>query len=116
LRVGTPATPAHFARLRSGRADPAETSALHLDALRDLKRVSTELVAAAAYPVYDRPITGRSVLDIGCWDGAYSIEAVRRGASRVLATDHFVWHEGWGDRRCFELARAHLAPSIEVMD
>jgi tRNA (mo5U34)-methyltransferase len=66
--------------------------------------------------IYDRPITGRSVLDIGCWDGAYSIEAVRRGASRVLATDHFVWHEGWGDRRCFELARAHLAPSIEVMD
>lgn len=66
--------------------------------------------------VFDRPITGKSLLDIGCWDGAQSIEAIRRGASRVLATDHFVWHDSWGDRRCLELARQHLAPQIEVMD
>jgi phosphate:Na+ symporter len=45
------ATDAHFERLRSGRLDSAETSALHLDALRDLKAVNTHLVAAAAYPV-----------------------------------------------------------------
>ena len=31
----------------------AETSALHLDALRDLKRVNAHLVAAAAYPVLE---------------------------------------------------------------
>ncbi len=49
----TNATAAHFARLRSGRMDTAESSALHLDALRDLKRVNTHLVAAAAYPVLD---------------------------------------------------------------
>ncbi len=47
------ATEAHFDRLRSGRLDTAETSALHLDALRDLKRVNTHLVAAAAYPVLE---------------------------------------------------------------
>jgi tRNA (mo5U34)-methyltransferase len=36
---------------------------------------------------------------------------------RVLATDHFAWSEKcWGDRRCFEIARAHLAPSVEVLD
>jgi phosphate:Na+ symporter len=45
------ATDAHFERLRTGRLDSAETSALHLDALRDLKSVNTHLVAAAAYPV-----------------------------------------------------------------
>jgi phosphate:Na+ symporter len=45
------ATAAHFERLREGRVDTAETSALHLDALRDLKRVNAHLVAAAAYPV-----------------------------------------------------------------
>ena len=45
------ATDAHFERLRSGRVDSAETSALHLDALRDLKAVNTHIVAAAAYPV-----------------------------------------------------------------
>ncbi len=37
-------------------------------------------------------VTGKNVLDIGCYDGAYSIEAVKRGASRVRATDHWVWH------------------------
>jgi hypothetical protein len=31
-------------------------------------------------------VSGKSVLDIGCWDGAYRIEAMQRGASRVLAT------------------------------
>jgi len=45
------ATQTHFERLRAGRVETAETSALHLDVLRDLKRVNTHLVAAAAYPV-----------------------------------------------------------------
>ena len=45
------ATDAHFERLRSGRVNSTETSALHLDALRDLKAVNTHIVAAAAYPV-----------------------------------------------------------------
>jgi phosphate:Na+ symporter len=47
------ATASHFARLRAGRIDTAETSSLHLDALRDLKRVNAHLVAAAAYPVLE---------------------------------------------------------------
>ncbi|VCU71342.1 Na+/Pi-cotransporter [Pigmentiphaga humi] len=44
------ATQAHFERLRSGRVDTAETSALHLDVLRDLRRINSHLVASAAYP------------------------------------------------------------------
>ncbi|MDE1148891.1 MAG: Na/Pi cotransporter family protein [Azospirillaceae bacterium] len=48
------ATIAHFARLSTGRVESAETSALHLDLLRDLKRVNTHLVEAAAYPVLER--------------------------------------------------------------
>ena len=47
----TAATQTHFERLRAGRVETQETSALHLDALRDLKLVNTHLVAAAAYPV-----------------------------------------------------------------
>lgn len=47
------ATDAHFNRFRTGRLDTVETSALHLDALRDLKNVNTHLVAAAAYPVLE---------------------------------------------------------------
>jgi phosphate:Na+ symporter len=47
------ATYAHFQRLRSGRPDTAETTSLHLDAVRDLKLVNAHLVAAAAYPVLE---------------------------------------------------------------
>jgi phosphate:Na+ symporter len=51
--VEAEATAAHFARLREGKLQCVETSALHLDALRDLKRVNAHLVAAAAYPVLE---------------------------------------------------------------
>lgn len=36
-------------------------------------------------------LRGKSVLDIGAWDGFYSFEAERRGARRVVALDHYVW-------------------------
>ncbi len=48
------ATRSHFDRLRAGRVDSAETSALHIDALRDLQRINSHLIAAAAYPVLER--------------------------------------------------------------
>ncbi len=47
------ATASHFAVLRQGRATDAGNSSLYLDVLRDLKRVNTHLVAAAAYPVLE---------------------------------------------------------------
>jgi phosphate:Na+ symporter len=46
------ATDAHFARVRAGRVESVETSTLHLDVLRDLKRINAHL-AAAAYPVLE---------------------------------------------------------------
>jgi tRNA (mo5U34)-methyltransferase len=36
-------------------------------------------------------LAGKSVLDIGAWDGGFSFEAEKRGASRVVALDHYVW-------------------------
>ena len=36
-------------------------------------------------------VTGRSVLDIGAWDGKFSFLAERAGASRVVALDHYAW-------------------------
>lgn len=47
------ATEAHFGRIRAGRVESLETSALHLNLLRELKRVNSH-VSAAAYPVLDR--------------------------------------------------------------
>lgn len=49
----TRATETHFARVRAGRIESVETSALHLDMLRDLKRINAHL-AAAAYPVLEK--------------------------------------------------------------
>jgi tRNA (mo5U34)-methyltransferase len=62
-------------------------------------------------------LAGRSFLDIGCWDGFNSLEAVRRGASRVLATDHWVWaNVPWASRKNIELVRDSAAPQMEIMD
>ena len=64
---------------------------------------------------YNLPdLTGKSVLDVGAWDGFWSFEAERRGASRVLATDSFSWSgQNWGSKAGFELARKTLASSVE---
>jgi phosphate:Na+ symporter len=49
--IESAATAAHFARLRGTAGGDA--SALNLDLLRELKRVNSHLVAAAAYPVLE---------------------------------------------------------------
>ena len=36
-------------------------------------------------------LNGRTLLDVGAWSGAFSFEAKRRGAARVLATDMYAW-------------------------
>jgi tRNA (mo5U34)-methyltransferase len=62
-------------------------------------------------------LAGRSVLDIGAWDGFFSFEAERRGASRVVASDYYSWHgAGWGSKRGFELAREALGSKVEDID
>jgi phosphate:Na+ symporter len=42
----------HLARLRAGRLESIETSSLHLDALRDLKRIYSH-ICSVAYPVLE---------------------------------------------------------------
>jgi tRNA (mo5U34)-methyltransferase len=75
-------------------------------------------VLEAAAEVYFRDgLDGRSVIDIGCWDGFFSFEAKRRGAARVLATDHFAWSgDCWGSRQSFDLARQLVGADVEVRD
>ena len=46
-------TERHFARVREGRQSSIETSGLHLDVVRDLKRIDAHL-AATAYPLLER--------------------------------------------------------------
>ncbi len=67
-------------------------------------------------------LSGKSVLDIGAWDGVFTFEAERRGASRVLATDSYCWSgEGWGTKEGFLTASRILGSraddlEIDVMD
>jgi len=59
-------------------------------------------------------VRGRTVIDVGAWNGAYSFEAKRRGAARVLATDHYTWTDpAFRGREAFELARSALRLDIE---
>ncbi|MDJ0649526.1 MAG: DUF1698 domain-containing protein [Xenococcaceae cyanobacterium MO_188.B19] len=37
------------------------------------------------------PLKGKSVLDIGAWDGFYSFKVEEMGASKVVALDYFSW-------------------------
>ncbi len=59
-------------------------------------------------------LKAKSVLDIGAFDGYYSIAAKRRGAARVLATDWFAW-EGpiWTNKDGFDYAVAKSGFDIE---
>lgn len=67
---------------------------------------------------------GRTVLDVGAWDGFFSFECARRGAARVLATDSYAWQsDRFSRNEPFVLARNELGYAdvvddqlIDVMD
>jgi tRNA (mo5U34)-methyltransferase len=67
-------------------------------------------------------LAGKTVLDVGAWDGFFSFEAERRGAERVVAIDPACWREppwgpnGWGTQRGFNVARRALESSVEDVD
>jgi tRNA (mo5U34)-methyltransferase len=67
-----------------------------------------------AFVGFPADLSGKTVIDIGAWDGLFSFEAERRGARRVLATDSFAWSDdGWGSKRCFDFARTLLGSQVE---
>ncbi|GAC1372361.1 MAG: hypothetical protein NVSMB32_16160 [Actinomycetota bacterium] len=58
---------------------------------------TTPPLAGAELPDF----AGRSVLDVGAWDGYYSFLAEQQGASRVVALDHYAWCLDWGAREAY---------------
>jgi tRNA (mo5U34)-methyltransferase len=61
-------------------------------------------------------LAGKTVLDVGAWDGYHSFECARRGAE-VLATDSYSWGDGgWGTQEGFLLARKALGLEDRVAD
>jgi len=55
---------------------------------------------------------GKTVLDIGCWDGAWSFYAEQRGAPRVLATDDRT--QNWSGNSGLAVAKEAMGSSIET--
>lgn len=83
-----------------------------IDGIRPLVRLKQE-----ANVIFRHSVAGKSVLDIGAWDGYFSFEAERRGAASVLATDHFCWSgPGWGTKAGFDYVHARLASKVQSRD
>ena len=56
-------------------------------------------------------LSGKTVLDIGCWDGYWSFYAEQRGAARILATDNS--GQNWAGEAGFLLARECLKSAVD---
>lgn len=75
---------------------------------------SLSLLERQADVAFKHGMAGKSVLDIGTWDGAMSFEAERRGAARVLAVDSFVWdRNGMNRKPSFDMAKLYLQSRID---
>ncbi len=69
---------------------------------------STEKLATLGLP---QDLSGLSVLDVGAWDGFFSFEAERRGATRVVAVDRWDCVAGL-NRSGFDLASRVLRSRV----
>ena len=86
-------------------------------------RKSAELLKAELECFQLPDLRGKSVLDIGAWDGYFSFAAERRGASRVVALDYHTWAadmvaktwdpDGLPGKRGFDLVREALDSRVE---
>lgn len=56
---------------------------------------------------------GKTVLDIGCWDGYWSFYVEHRGAASVVASDDFT--QNWSNAEGILLAKQPLGSSIEII-
>lgn len=71
---------------------------------------SAQKLAALELPL----LRGKSVLDVGAWDGYFSFAAERMGAERMAALDSVVWQNL--SKFPFELARARLGSAVEDIE
>jgi tRNA (mo5U34)-methyltransferase len=68
--------------------------------------------------VFKYSVTGKSVLDVGAWNGFFTVASVQHRASRVLALDSPTWnkpgpHSGYAG---FRLAKQYMAPGAEELN
>lgn len=76
-----------------------------------------DTLRAEADAVFRHGVSGKSVLDIGAWDGFFSFEAERRGAARVLSTDWYCWGgPGWGTKAGYDHAHRQFSSKCETCE
>lgn len=69
-------------------------------------------------------LSGKTVLDIGAWDGYFSFEAERRGADIVVASDmaltqpnkELLEHANWGANKGFRTAHRILGSQVRFIE
>jgi tRNA (mo5U34)-methyltransferase len=62
-------------------------------------------------------LAGRTVLDVGTWNGGFAVEAWRRGASTVTGLDHFTWnHPHFRGRETFDLVSEVTGSDLKAID
>jgi tRNA (mo5U34)-methyltransferase len=62
-------------------------------------------------------VKGRTVIDIGAFDGYFAFACEALGASRVVACDHHVWHWPGNDSRGnIEFVRDILQSNVSLLD
>ena len=88
----------HIVPLRDGRVTPGKS---------DVSRLENVFL----FPELD--LSGKSVLDIGCWDGYFSFRSEERGASRVVAMDDPDLR--WGGTDGFEFLHDHFQSKVEFV-
>jgi tRNA (mo5U34)-methyltransferase len=73
-------------------------------------------VQKLGYLDFPADLSGKTALDIGAYDGFFSFEAERRGATRVVAADYFCWtRTGMGDKQGFNIAHTALNSKVEAV-
>jgi hypothetical protein len=75
------ATENHLRRLREGRTESIETSSLHIDIVRDLKRIAAH-IASVAYPILEQ---AAPCVAADCWMRTRA-PVKRQAASKELAS------------------------------
>lgn len=76
--------------------------------------MTEEKLATLDFPL---SFSGKTVLDIGAWDGFFSFEAEARGAKRVIALDSYAWNgKGWSNKNGFLLAKKLLKSDVKDIE
>ena len=71
---------------------------------------SADMLASELKSLELPDLRGKTVLDIGAWDGFFSFQAERLGAARVVSLDHFMWAEDPAVSRYYQDCRESGVP------